>query len=88
MLRQAQVIRAQHERVPPRKSVYYRGFDGLRAISIAFVLLTHLGLYHWLNLPYKDRCVMPGSLRAGSHEGAAAVGIGTLATNSVLESKL
>jgi peptidoglycan/LPS O-acetylase OafA/YrhL len=55
MLRQVQVIRGWHERVPPRKSVYYRGFDGLRAISIAFVLLTHLGLYHSLNLPYKER---------------------------------
>jgi peptidoglycan/LPS O-acetylase OafA/YrhL len=27
------------------KSSYIRGFDGLRAVSIVFVVLTHLGVY-------------------------------------------
>lgn len=30
---------------------YIKGFDGLRAISILFVLLTHLGLYDYYNNP-------------------------------------
>src|SRR5262249_19784605 len=45
----------QNREIPPRKFVYYQGFDGLRAISIAFVLMTHLGLYQSLNLSCKDR---------------------------------
>ena len=30
------------------KQGYIKGFDGLRAISILFVLLTHLGFYGWI----------------------------------------